>query len=141
MKRYCGCNRPTERRKRTCEDEERAAEKMRLPIFWLPHFFCAVKYLWNGGRDDRLKQPNGTKGTTVERQFDCFVTQCFHMLFIIYTITVKCNYTASQKQDKRITSFKIGNNNLNEHLISLRAFSQFLFFVVGSKSHKSLRLF
>ena len=39
MKRYCGCNRPTERRKRTCEDEERTAEKIRLPIFWLPYFF------------------------------------------------------------------------------------------------------
>ena len=71
MKRYCGCISPTERRKRTCEDEERAAEKMRLPIFWLPYFFCAVKCLWNGGRHDRLEQPNGTKGTTVERPIDC----------------------------------------------------------------------
>ena len=76
MKRYCGCNRPTECRKRTCEDEERAAEKIRLPIFWLPYFFSAVKCLWNGGRHDRLEQPNGTKGTTVERQFDCPAVKC-----------------------------------------------------------------
>ena len=39
MKLYCGCISPTERRKRTCEDEERTAEKIRLPIFWLPYFF------------------------------------------------------------------------------------------------------
>jgi hypothetical protein len=25
----------------------------------------------NGGRNDRLEQPNGTKGTTEERPFDC----------------------------------------------------------------------
>jgi len=34
-------------------------------------FFCAVKCLWNGGRHDRLEQPNGTKGTTAERPLDC----------------------------------------------------------------------
>ena len=39
MKLYCGCISPTERRKRACEDEERTAEKIRLPIFWLPYFF------------------------------------------------------------------------------------------------------
>jgi hypothetical protein len=37
--RYCGCISPTERRKRPCEDEEQTAEKIRLPIFWLPYFF------------------------------------------------------------------------------------------------------
>jgi hypothetical protein len=50
MKRYCGCISPTERRKRACEDEERAALKIRLPIFWLPYFLWAAKCLWNGGR-------------------------------------------------------------------------------------------
>jgi hypothetical protein len=40
MKLYCGCISPTERRKRPCEDEEQTAEKIRLPIFWLPYFLC-----------------------------------------------------------------------------------------------------
>ena len=40
MKRYCGCISPTERRKSPCEVEEQTAEKIRLPIFWLPYFLC-----------------------------------------------------------------------------------------------------
>jgi hypothetical protein len=33
-------------------------------------FFSAVECLWNGGRYDRLEQPNETKGTTGERPLD-----------------------------------------------------------------------
>jgi hypothetical protein len=46
-------------------------------------FFCAVKCLWNGGRHDRLKQLNGTKGTTEERPLDC---AC------LYNVNVDLNY-------------------------------------------------
>ena len=34
-----------------------------------------MKCLWNGERNDRLEQPNETKGTTVERPLDC---ACFY---------------------------------------------------------------
>ena len=55
MKRYCGCNRPTERRKRTCEDEERTAEKIRLPIFGCLIFLCCEVSV-----ERRKVRPTGT---------------------------------------------------------------------------------
>ena len=71
MKLYCGCISPTERRKRPCENEERNSGKNIAAYFQAAVFFCAVKCLWNGGRYDRLEQPNETKGTTEERPLDC----------------------------------------------------------------------
>jgi hypothetical protein len=71
MKWYYGCNSPSERRKRACGDEERGSAKKQLLIFKLLFFFVAESCLRNGGRHDRLEQPNGTKGTTVVRPLNC----------------------------------------------------------------------
>ena len=55
MKRYTGCISPTERRKRTCEDEERTAEKIWLPIFGCLIFLCCEVSV-----ERRKARPTGT---------------------------------------------------------------------------------
>ena len=76
MKRYCGCISPTERRKRPCGDEERNSAKKIAAYFQAAVFFwyCEVSVERREeafSADDRLEQPNGTKGTTGERPLDC----------------------------------------------------------------------
>ncbi len=70
MMRCCGCGSPDERREWACEDEERNYAKNVLLVFKGP-FLAELTCLWNGGRHERLEQPNGTKGTTGERPLDC----------------------------------------------------------------------
>ena len=76
MKRYCGCISPTERRKRPCGDEERNSAKKIAAYFQAAVFFCYCEVYVERreeafSADDRLEQPNVTKGTTGERPLDC----------------------------------------------------------------------
>ena len=69
MKLYCGCISPTERRKSACEDEDEEAQGLPA-LFWGLADAMLPSGLQNGGRNDRLEQPNGTKQTTGERPLD-----------------------------------------------------------------------
>ena len=75
MKRYCGCNSPAERRKWTCEDEERnSAKKQRLVFKWL-FFFSAVMCLRNGGKPEEDRCYRDPETSSGEPDWSCRTEQ------------------------------------------------------------------